>query len=49
MVAFFHYYLLFFYPHYFVLGAGKPTVKRIEELSDEYSFIAYALGAQWHD
>jgi hypothetical protein len=31
------------------LGAGKPTVKRIEELSDSYSFISYALGAQWHD
>ncbi|CAF0956243.1 unnamed protein product [Adineta ricciae] len=30
-------------------GAGKPTVKRIEELSDTYSFISYALGAQWHD
>ncbi len=31
------------------LGAGKPTVKRIEELSDSYSFISYTSGAQWHD
>jgi len=31
------------------LGAGKPTVKRIEELADTYSFISCALGAQWRD
>ncbi|CAF1270240.1 unnamed protein product [Rotaria sordida] len=30
-------------------GAGKPTIKRIEELSDIYSFVSYTLGAQWHD
>jgi hypothetical protein len=30
-------------------GAGKPTVKRIEELADTYAFISYALGAQWCD
>ncbi|CAF1361850.1 unnamed protein product [Rotaria magnacalcarata] len=30
-------------------GAGKPTIKRIEELSDMYSFVSYAVGAQWHD
>ncbi|CAF3974170.1 unnamed protein product, partial [Adineta steineri] len=30
-------------------GAGKPTIKRIEEIADTYSFISYALGAQWHD
>jgi hypothetical protein len=48
MVEFFDYYQLFLHSR-FLLGAGKPTVKRIEELSDEYSFIAYALDAQWHD
>jgi len=32
-----------------LLGAGKPTVKRIEELSDSYAFISYTSGAQWHD
>ncbi|CAF1183506.1 unnamed protein product [Adineta steineri] len=30
-------------------GAGKPTIKRIEEVADIYSFISYSLGAQWHD
>ena len=35
--------------HSFCLGAGKPTVKRIEELSDIYSFISSTLGAQWRD
>lgn len=30
-------------------GAGKPTVKRIEELADMYSFISHAVGAQWRD
>ena len=31
------------------LGAGKPTVKRIEELADTYAFISYALDAKWQD
>jgi len=30
-------------------GMGKPTVKRIEELSDIYSFIAHTLDAQWRN
>lgn len=41
--------LFFFILNSTCLGAGKPTVKRIEELSDSYSFISYVLGAQWRD
>jgi hypothetical protein len=33
----------------FLSGAGKPTVKRIEELADIYSFISYSLKAKWQD
>ncbi|KAG0259288.1 hypothetical protein DFQ27_004155 [Actinomortierella ambigua] len=30
-------------------GAGKPIKKRIEEVTDKFSFIAVALGAKWVD
>lgn len=29
-------------------GAGKPTSKVIDEVSDVYGFVARALGATWH-
>ncbi|CAG8668452.1 12789_t:CDS:10 [Funneliformis caledonium] len=30
-------------------GAGKPTMKRIDESADKFSFIAMSIGAKWVD
>ena len=30
-------------------GAGKPTEKRLEEIADEYAFMAITLGLTWRE
>ncbi|KAF8924439.1 hypothetical protein BGZ58_001782, partial [Dissophora ornata] len=30
-------------------GLGKPLAKRMEEVTDKFSFIAYSVGAKWTD